>query len=160
MKRDRYMWLRQMKKVEINSHSTLIRDYRDSDYASLFQLWNVTELAQPERKDDASVIKLCNDMGGRLLVLENKNTGEIIGSSWMTWDGRRIYLHHFGIQPAWQNLGLGTKLAEASLEWISSMGRQVKMEVHKENKAAIHIYKKLGFFAFEDYDLYMIREFS
>ena len=148
-----------MKKVEQNSLSTLIRDYRESDYASLLKLWKKTELAQPERKDDAGVIKRCNDMGGCLLVLENAATGEIIGSSWMTWDGRRIYLHHFGIHPDWQNLGLGTKLAEASLEWISQTGQQVKMEVHKENKAAIRLYQKLGFFAFEDYDLYMIREF-
>ena len=39
------------------------------------------------------------------------------------------------------------------------MGRQVKMEVHKKNKAAIQLYKKLGFFAFKDYNIYMIREF-
>ncbi len=149
-----------MKKAEQNSLSTLIRDYREGDYASLLNLWKVTGLAQPERKDDAGVIKRCNDMGGRLLVLENVTPGEIIGSSWMTWDGRRIYLHHFGIHPDWQNMGLGTELAEASLKWIDSRGQQVKMEVHKENKAAIQLYKKLGFFAFEDYDLYMIREFT
>ena len=149
-----------MKKVEQNSLSTLIRDYRESDYASLLKLWNETELAQPERKDDSGVIKRCNDMGGCLLVLENATSGEIIGSSWMTWDGRRIYLHHFGIHPDWQNLGFGTKLAEASLDWISQTGKQVKMEVHKENNAAIRLYEKLGFFAFKEYDLYMIREFT
>lgn len=149
-----------MKKAEKNHRLTRIRDYRESDYASLMQLWRVTGLALPERKDDAGVIKRCNGMGGRLLVLENTAAGEIIGSSWMTWDGRRIYLHHFGIHPDWQNMGFGTKLAEASVEWIRSTGQQVKMEVHKENKTAISIYKKLGFFAFEDYELYMIREFT
>jgi len=149
-----------MKKAEQNSLSTSIRDYRESDYASLMKLWKETGLDLPERKDDAGVIKRCNEMGGCLLVLENTATGEILGSSWMTWDGRRIYLHHFGIHPYWQNLGLGTKLAEASLEWISQTGQQVKMEVHKENKAAIRLYKKLGFVAFADYDLYMIREFT
>ena len=138
----------------------IIRDYRESDYPSLIKLWKETELAQPERKDDAGVIRRCNEMGGRLLVMEEPATGEIIGSSWMTWDGRRMYLHHFGIQPARQNCGLGTKLAEASLEWISKTGQQVKIEVHKENKAAIKLYKKMGFFAFEDYRLYMIRAFS
>ncbi len=40
------------------------------------------------------------------------------------------------------------------------MGRQVKIEVHRENTAAIRLYKKLGFFAFEDYEIYMIREFA
>ena len=140
--------------------STVIRDYREGDYPSLMQLWQKTELAQPERRDDAGVISRCNDMGGRLLVLEDTEGGEIIGSSWMTWDGRRIYLHHFGIHPAWQNRGFGTKLAEASLDWIRSMGRQVKIEVHRKNEAAIHLYRKLGFFAFKEYDIFMIREFT
>ncbi len=85
----------------------------------MLELWKDTGLAQPERKDDAASIKRCNDMGGRLLVMEEPGTGRIIGSSWMTWDGRRIYLHHFGIHPDWQNRGLGTKLAVASLDWIS-----------------------------------------
>ena len=149
-----------MKKVESDKLSTIIRDYRESDYPSLMELWKETDLAQPERKDDAGVIRRCNEMGGRLLVMEEPATGEIIGSSWMTWDGRRMYLHHFGIKPGRQNAGLGTKLAEASLEWISGTGQQVKIEVHMENKAAIKLYKKMGFYAFEDYRLYMIREFS
>ncbi len=149
-----------MKKADQNSPSTVIRDYREGDYDSLLDLWHKTDLAQPERKDDDRVIMRCNTMGGRLLVMVDVDAGEIIGSSWMTWDGRRIYLHHFGIHPDWQNRGLGTKLAQASLEWISHTGRQVKIEVHRENKAAIQLYKKLGFFAFEDYDIYMIREFT
>ena len=149
-----------MKRAEQNSLSTTIRDYREIDFASLLEMWKDTRLAQPERRDDAASIKRCNDLGGRLLVMEEAGSGRIIGSSWMTWDGRRIYLHHFGIHPDWQNQGHGTKLAVASLNWISSMGRQVKIEVHRENWAAIRLYKKLGFFAFEDYDIYMIREFT
>ena len=149
-----------MKKAEQNSGSIVTRDYREGDYASLLQLWNATELAQPERRDDAAVINRCNALGGRLLVMEDPSTGEIIGSSWMTWDGRRVYLHHFGIHPDWQNRGLGTKLARASLQWVSRYGRQVKIEVHRDNMAAIRLYKKLGFLAFADYDIYMIREFT
>ena len=77
----------------------------------------------------------------------------------MTWDGRRIYLHHFGILPEYQRQGLGRKLAEASLEWLREQGQQVKMEVHKKNHQAKKLYEKLGFFAFSDYDIYMIRDF-
>ena len=78
----------------------------------------------------------------------------------MTWDGRRIYLHHFGILPEYQRLGLGRILAQASLEWLREQGQQVKLEVHKENHQAKQFYKKLGFFAFGDYDIYMIRDFA
>jgi ribosomal protein S18 acetylase RimI-like enzyme len=151
---------KQSRKAEKKDPSLIIRDYRESDYPSLMQLWSETKLAAPERKDDAAVIKRCNEMGGRLLVMEDVDEGKIIGSSWMTWDGRRMYLHHFGIHPQWQQRGFGTRLAEASLEWISSTGQQVKMEVHRKNKAAIMLYKKFGFTAFEEYDLFMIREFN
>lgn len=138
---------------------TLIRDYRPGDFSSLLELWQKTDLTQPERGDSKEVIERCIDHGGQLLVMEETLSGKIIGSSWMTWDGRRIYLHHFGILPGYQRNGLGTKLAEKSLEWIRKKGQQVKLEVHKENYAARKLYEKLGFFAFRDYDIYMIREF-
>jgi len=143
---------------KIRKINTRIRDYRPEDFASLLKLWQETNLAQPERGDNAEVIKRCNDQGGRLLLMEETENEIIIGSSWMTWDGRRIYLHHFGILPSYQGLGLGRELAEKSLEWIRQKGQQVKLEVHKENHAAKRLYEKLGFFAFRDYDIYMIRD--
>ena len=135
-----------------------VRDYRPGDYNSLLELWKQTDLNQPERADDAQVIERCNAKGGRLLVMEDTGSGRIIGSSWMTWDGRRIYLHHFGILPEYRRRGLGTRLARESLEWIRGTGQQVKLEVHKENHPAKKLYEKLGFFAFRDYDIYMIRD--
>ena len=32
----------------------------------------------------------------------------------------------------------------------------MKLEVHQENQPAINLYKSLGFFVFEDYDVFMI----
>lgn len=145
---------------KIREINTRIRDYRPEDFTSLIELWKETDLAQPERGDNAEIIKQCNDHGGRLLIMEETGTGTIIGSSWMTWDGRRIYLHHFGILPSYQGVGLGTELAEKSMEWIRQKGQQVKLEVHKENHAAKRLYEKLGFFVFQDYDIYMIRNLN
>lgn len=137
-----------------------MRDYRPGDFKSLLELWKQTGLYQPERGDDAKVIERCNVKGGRLLIMEDKESGKIIGSSWMTWDGRRIYLHHFGILPEYQKRGLGTELARESLDWIRQTGQQVKLEVHKDNYPARRLYEKLGFFAFRDYDIYMMRDLS
>jgi ribosomal protein S18 acetylase RimI-like enzyme len=75
----------------------------------------------------------------------------------MTYDGRRIHLHHFAIHPDYQNKGLGTILVRESLQYIREMGQQVKLEVHKNNSQAKHLYEKFGFFAFTDYDIYMLR---
>ncbi len=138
--------------------NTLIRDYQPGDFDSLQSLWEVTGMGGAERGDDAEVIDRCNAMGGKLMVLVDRDSGKLIGSSWMTWDGRRIFLHHFGILPEYQNHGFGKMLARESLEWIRQKGHQVKLEVHEQNKAAIRLYENLGFFEFRDYKIFMIRD--
>ncbi len=135
----------------------LIRDYREDDFPALVGLWQATGLGSPERGDNAAVIEKCNALGGKLLVMEEPGTGRLVGSSWMTFDGRRMYLHHFGISPDLQNRGWGKKLLEASLEFLKEQGQQVKLEVHTANDAAIHLYRSAGFFDFKDYSIYMIR---
>ena len=96
-----------MKRVEQNWLSTVIRDYRDSDYDSLTELWRDTELAQPERRDDEASIRRCNKLGGRLLVMEDVTTGRSIGSSWMTWDGRRWDLERNLRRHPWNGSAVG-----------------------------------------------------
>ena len=136
----------------------LIRDYKKGDFMSLQNLWELTDMGQSERDDTEEVIERCNAMGGKLLIMEIQDTKEIIGSSWMTWDGRRISLHHFGIMPTYQNRGFGTMLAEKSVEWIREKGQQVKLEVHKQNLPAKRLYENFGFISFKDYDIYMKRD--
>lgn len=134
------------------------RDFEKNDFPEIQILWEETGLSQPERGDDATSIEKCNSLGGKFICLLKKNTSEIIGTSWMSFDGRRILLHHFCIKPEYQGVGLGTILGKESLKFIKEKGIQVKLEVHKENIAAKRLYEKLGFFAFRDYDIYMIRE--
>jgi len=135
-----------------------IRDYNRQDYTGLTELWQATGLGSPERGDDADVIERCNALGGRLLLMEDAATGKIIGSSWMTFDGRRMFLHHFGIVPEYQNMGYGKLLLKASLDHLREAGYQVKLEVHNDNQAAIHLYRSAGFFDFKDYGIFMIRD--
>lgn len=136
----------------------IIRDYRRSDFNLLFRLWQELDMGAPERGDDPEVIDRTLKMGGRLLIMENPGNGSIIGSSWMTFDGRRIFLHHFGISKSYQGKGLGTELGLASLEFIREMNMQVKLEVHKDNLPAVRLYEKLGFSSFPGYEIYMIRK--
>ncbi len=138
--------------------NTVIRDYRNEDFPLLRELWQETGLDSPERGDDAGTIERCIRQGGKLLVMTNPENTVLIGSSWMTFDGRRIHLHHFAIKPAYQRQGCGTRLIIATLHYIREKGYQVKLEVHKENAVAKKLYEKFGFFAFRDYDIYMIRD--
>jgi ribosomal protein S18 acetylase RimI-like enzyme len=138
----------------------IIRDYRESDYDALIELWAGTGLGGAHRGDDAAVILKTIEAGGKLLILETEPPGAIAGSSWLTNDSRRIYLHHFGINPAFQGKGLAKPLLEASIAFAKQMNLQLKIEVHRENRIALNLYKKYGFSYLGDYDVYIIRKFS
>jgi ribosomal protein S18 acetylase RimI-like enzyme len=135
-----------------------IRDYRDSDYPEVEKLWNETGLGDRKRGDSGEVIAESIRLGGRFLVMIRKTSGEIVGTSWMTCDGRRIHLHHCGIKPGLQNRGLGKWLSLESLKFAREKKQQIKLEVHRDNQHAIHLYRSLGFEYLGDYDVYIIRD--
>jgi ribosomal protein S18 acetylase RimI-like enzyme len=133
----------------------VIRDYRPDDYPQVEELWKETGIYTVERGDTADIIERCNLKGGKFLILEDPSSGSIAGTSWMTWDGRRVFLHHFAIRPAFQGQGHGHLLAVRSLEFAKQKDCPVKLEVHQENTPAVNLYRSLGFKVFEDYDVYM-----
>lgn len=134
-----------------------IRDYRPEDYPAISELWELTGLATPARGDDNEVILRTLALGGRLRIMED-GEGRIIGTSWLSFDGRRTYIHHFGIHPEYQKKGYGDMLAKDSLECAHEIGLQIKLEVHRDNTAAVRLYLKHGFNYLGDYDVYIIRD--
>jgi ribosomal protein S18 acetylase RimI-like enzyme len=137
-----------------------IREYRKGDFKGISNLWLVTGLSNPLRGDTEEIIENTIKSGGMLLILENKPTNTICGTSWMTFDGRRIHLSHFGILPEFQRQGLAKLMLKKSLGFVKKKGYQVKLEVHRNNKIAIELYKKAGFSHLGDYEVYIIRDTS
>lgn len=135
-----------------------IRDYRPADYRGVLALWQLTGLGGAHRGDNEKTIELSLTLGGKLLLVEEAATTAIVGTSWMTFDGRRLHLHHFGIKPELQHTGIGTDLAIESLAFAKEKKIQIKLEVHKDNFKAINLYQKLGFEYLGDYDVYIIRD--
>jgi ribosomal protein S18 acetylase RimI-like enzyme len=142
----------------MTENNIITRDYVSEDYPQLIKLWKETGIGNPERGDNEKVIRNCLKIGGKLLVMEDTVKGVLMGSCWITFDGRRMLLHHFAIKPEYQGKKLGTRLGNESIEYLKKAGYQVKLEVHKDNLIAKRLYKKLGFFAFTNYDIFMIRD--
>jgi ribosomal protein S18 acetylase RimI-like enzyme len=138
----------------------LIREYRQEDFAEVEKLWIETGMGSSVRGDDHQTIQKTLENGGKLFILEDSSTGTIIGTSWLTDDGRRIYLHHFGILSTYQGKGLSKQLLKVSLNFAIQIGRQIKIEVHESNKTAIQLYTKAGFEYLGDYDVYIIRDYQ
>jgi ribosomal protein S18 acetylase RimI-like enzyme len=140
--------------------SYTIRDYWAADYPHVADIWERTGLNTPGRGDTAEVIENTLRRSGRLLVLVDKASDTVIGTSWLTNDGRRLHLHHFAIDPKFQGGGYSKPLLRESLRIAKETGLQVKLEVHRENERAIHYYTKAGFKRLGDYDVYIIRDVS
>ena len=126
--------------TEIDPHNDfIIREYRNDDFEGISKFWEITGMGSPERGDNRKTIDTTINLGGTLLVMEEKNTGKISGTCWMTFDGRRILLHHFGILPEYQGNGLSKILLKESLQFVKKKGLQVKLEVHSTNHKAINL---------------------
>jgi ribosomal-protein-alanine N-acetyltransferase len=144
----------------ITSKDLVIRDYRDSDYPEIAKLWQATDMDNPVRGDTRETIERTLKLGGKLLVLESVTTKQVIGTSWMTYDGRRIMLHHLGILPEYQGNGFSKILLKESLRFCKEVGVQVKLEVHSQNIHAVSLYNKFGFKHLTGYNVYIIRDIS
>jgi ribosomal protein S18 acetylase RimI-like enzyme len=138
----------------------IIRDYQKKDYDEIVRLWEVNDMTSKIRADTSETIQKTLELGGKFLVLESKADKKILGTSWMTYDGRRIHLHHFGIHPASQRKGYAKILLDKSLEFVKEKGSQVKLEVHASNFKAIELYKKYGFNLLTGYSVYIVRDIS
>jgi len=134
-----------------------VRSYVSSDFPRIMEIWEETGISSPGRGDTAEMIDKTLAHGGHFLILEDRSTSRILGTSWITHDGRRLYLHHFAITKSHQNQGLAKNLLQPSLAIAKALGLQIKLEVHTTNAAAIHLYKKAGFQRLGDYDVYIIR---
>ncbi len=135
-----------------------IRTFQAKDYDQLIFLWEQTGLGNPQRGDTLDVILRTIALGGQLYVMFHQE--KLIGSSWLSQDGRRIYLHHFGILPGYQGKGLSKPLLEKSLQFARQLNLQIKLEVHKTNEIAIELYKKYGFNYLGDYLVFIIRDYK
>lgn len=136
----------------------IVKQYSETDYDEVVSLWEKTGMGGAFRGDSKEIIQSTLDKGGELFVLVENKAGKIVGSSWITNDGRRLYLHHFGILPEYQGRGLSHHLMKASLDVTKKLKLQIKLEVHEKNIVALNLYQKYGFRYLGDYDLYIIRD--
>ncbi len=140
----------------MNRYST--RDYKYADYSEVMKIWQELGLSSKARGDNHDTIKATIENGGKFILLIDNQNNEIIGTSWISNDKRRLYLHHFGIKKSEQGKGLSHYLLDESIRFAKNLNMQLKLEVHTQNITAVNLYKNAGFDYLGDYDVYIIRD--
>ncbi len=126
-----------------------------ASFEEITRLWLETGITNPARKDDLDSVQHNLDHTGMILLALDGS--EAVGTVWLCHDYRRLYIHHMAVSPARQNQCIGRLLLARSLEIAAELGYQAKLEVHKDNSAARHLYSSMGFTALDGYTVMIKR---
>ncbi len=139
-----------------------IRHYQAKDFDAVDAIWKVTGMGGAVRGDTPQIIARTLACGGALFLLVERvrNKETIMGTCWVTNDGRRLYLHHCGIHPDFQGKAYSRMLVKPALDMAKTLNMQIKLEVHRDNKVAKHLYQQCGFAYLGDYEVQIIRDIS
>lgn len=89
----------------------------------------------------------CPNAYGFIASIENKIVGFAYAYSLLRPDGKTMfYLHSIGVLPAFQNLGVGTKMMDYIVNFAKENNfSEVFVITDKANNTACHVYEKTGF---------------
>lgn len=130
----------------------------ESVYHQAMQLWLETGISNTQRNDSFEAVSFSLEHTGTLIMAYDGP--EAVGTAWVNHDFRRLYIHHMAVSPARQNKGIGALLMQECVAIARELGYQAKLEVHQDNPAARHLYKKFGFTELEGYLTYIKRNLS
>ena len=79
------------------------------------------------------------------LSLVAESDGALVGCLFCGHDGRRGYLHHLVVAPAWRGQGIGRALVERALEGLAALGiLKTHLDVFATNEVAIAFWQQTG----------------
>ncbi len=118
------------------------------DYHKCSNIWNMKTqpLAEKWKEEIAS---------GNRLVFVYKIKGEYIGEGALVFDagdpdytvpGKRIYVSRMIVKKEYRNRGIGSEILQFLIDKAKNMGfSEMTIGVDKDNKNALHMYRKHGF---------------
>jgi ribosomal protein S18 acetylase RimI-like enzyme len=122
-----------------------IRNYQDSDQASVAKLWATVFPDDLPWNAPSELIHRKKHAQPELFWIAQLD-GEIVGTILAGYDGVRGWIYHLAVDPAQRRQGTARLLmqtAEASLEALGCP--KINLQVRMQNRAAVAFYKALGY---------------
>jgi len=121
-----------------------------ADHDEVIDLWRATEGIGLTVSDERAAIGayLARNPGMSFVAVAD---GRIVGAVLGGHDGRRGYLHHLAVTPAWRHCGIGRALVEASLARLKAAGMlKCNLFLYAHNESGRVFWEKHGWAARED----------
>ena len=123
-----------------------IRNMNIDDYDSVYALWLSCPGMGLNNLDDSreGIAKYLARNPDTCFVAEEQ--GNIIGAILTGHDGRRGYISHTAVSPAYQRQGIGKQMVEAALNALKAQGiNKVNLVVFARNEKGNAFWEKMGF---------------
>lgn len=121
------------------------REFAIADYDGAIELWKKVEGLDVAEGDDRETIRRFLERNRGLSRVATDGTGTIVGAVLCGHDGRRGYVYHLAIDPAYQGAGIAKRLITECLEGLKPAGlERVNILVSKDNPHGIEFWRRTG----------------
>lgn len=123
-----------------------IRLMETDDYEQVYSLWQSCRGMGLNNLDDSKegIERFLTRNPDTCFVAETDD--KIIGAILAGNDGRRGYIYHAAVSPAYQNKGIGKQLVNRAIDALSQIGiNKVALVVFGKNTSGNAFWKRLGF---------------
>lgn len=136
----------------MSSHAVpLPRAMTAADSEGALALWRSTEGMGLTPEETPAMIARFIGRNPGLSAVAVAADGSLAGAILAGHDGRRGFLYHLAVAPAWRGCGLGRRLAEFSLDGLRAAGiAKVSIFVYAANAPARAFWKRLGWSGRDD----------
>ena len=133
-----------------------IRPFEISDHAAAVQLWRITEgigLSESDSPENIAAY-LQRNPGMSFAAVSGE---ALIGAVLSGTDGRRGYLHHLAVDPAWRGLGIGRQLVAHCLQALRRAGLpKCHLFLFRANRSGRQFWEHIGWSLRSDLDVVSI----
>jgi len=119
-----------------------IEQFIIKDYDQIIKIWQEAGINIGSSDTEDEIEKMLNRNPNLFLVgrVHEKIIAVVLGG----FDGRRGYVHHLAVDPAYQNKGYGKMLMdELMLRFKQMKVHKIHLFIEKYNRSVINFYKKL-----------------
>ncbi|MEZ4519284.1 MAG: GNAT family N-acetyltransferase [Chloroflexota bacterium] len=131
-----------------------IREMTIDDHEALIQILNETPGVTVRETDSQEAIQryLDHNPGMSFVAVSD---GEVVGCVLSGHDGRRGYLHHMAVKPAFRRQGIGQQLSQACIRALQQAGiMKTHLFVFTDNDLGNRFWQDTGWQYREDINMY------
>lgn len=123
---------------------------KPSDFPATYKLWQHAGLKlRARKKEKKEAIAMIKRNKSACFVAEDK--GEIVGSVFGAFNGRRGWIYHLVTHPKYQKKGYGSMLLRRAEEALRRLGAtKILLGVWLSDKKVLNFYQKRGYNIMDD----------